>query len=130
MPVTSRHRGGYENCMTAVIEFDRVSKRYQIGTNQGSMREALSQLGRRLTFSRRSDPERDDHIWALQDVSFAVDKGHVLGLVGHNGAGKTTLLKVLSGVTKPTSGRVSVAGRVAALIELGAGFHPDLTGRE
>ena len=73
---------------------------------------------------------RGSDVWALRDVSFAVEPGSAIGLVGRNGSGKSTLLRMLSGIIKPTSGRVAVGGRVGALLELGAGFHPDLTGRE
>jgi ABC-type polysaccharide/polyol phosphate transport system ATPase subunit len=73
---------------------------------------------------------RGTDVWALRDVSFAVDAGSAIGLVGRNGSGKTTLLRLLSGIVKPTSGRLAVGGRVGSLLELGAGFHPDLTGRE
>src|SRR5437763_696658 len=73
---------------------------------------------------------RGTDVWALRDVSFAVEPGSAIGLVGRNGSGKSTLLRLLSGIIKPTSGRVVVGGRVGALLELGAGFHPDLTGRE
>src|SRR5205807_7642057 len=73
---------------------------------------------------------RSTGMWALQDVSFGVSEGEALGIVGHNGAGKTTILKLLSGITAPTSGQITTRGRLAALIEVSSGFHPELTGRE
>ena len=115
--------------MSAVIRFENVSKRYRIGSGRESLREALYALPRRLL--RRGDGALDNsYIWALKDVGFEAHKGEVLGLIGSNGAGKTTILKLLSGVTRPTKGKTQVDGRMSALIELGAGFHPDLTGRE
>ena len=81
-----------------------------------------------LLFARRH--ARGSEVWALRDISFSVEPGSAIGLVGRNGSGKTTLLRLLSGIVKPTSGRIAVGGRIGSLLELGAGFHPDMTGRE
>ena len=107
--------------MTAALEFDNVAKCYQIGKGLPSLRGAVGEwLG--------AGPANLH--WAVKDVSFAVHGGEALGVIGPNGAGKTTILKLLSRVTYPTHGAIRVNGRLSALIELGAGFHPDLTGRE
>ncbi|WP_075062653.1 ABC transporter ATP-binding protein [Ornatilinea apprima] len=112
-----------------MIEFNHVSKSYQLGAYRTSLREALAESGRKIL--RRQTGSREKEVfWALDDVSFDVEEGEVLGIIGHNGAGKSTTLKLLSKVTFPTSGQIHTRGRMAALIELGAGFHPDLTGRE
>lgn len=112
-----------------VIEFDHVSKIYRLGAGQTTLREAIPQTFSRLL--RRTSALHDAQMFtALNDVSFNVERGDVLGIIGHNGAGKSTILKLLSKVTFPTRGRIRTEGRVAALIELGAGFHPDLSGRE
>lgn len=113
--------------MTPVIVVDHVSKRYR-RYSRSSLREALSTQARRLLPG--SQLPRDDAFWAVRDLSFEALPGQSLGIIGPNGAGKTTTLKLLSYVTRPTEGRIRTSGRVAALIELGAGFHPDLTGRE
>jgi ABC-2 type transport system ATP-binding protein len=104
-----------------VIRVDNVSKRFVMHKDK-SVKERL------LNFSR-SRKHRDD-FWALRDVNFDIAMGSTVGLVGHNGSGKSTLLKAIGGIIQPTSGTVSRRGRLAALLELGAGFHPDLTGRE
>ncbi len=107
------------------VRFEHVSKRYRVGRPR-SFTTYFSETVRKL--SGRAGP--DQRHWALRDVSFEVAPGESLGIVGSNGAGKTTILKLLSRVTWPTEGRIQIVGRVISLIELGAGFHPDLTGRE
>jgi len=113
-----------------VITFENVSKKYRLGAPLGNLRDAiprlLDQIRGRVT-GQRSDSK---HLWALKDVTFQVEQGEAIGIVGPNGAGKSTILKLLSGITEPTGGRIQVNGKLAALIEVGAGFHPDLTGRE
>jgi ABC-type polysaccharide/polyol phosphate transport system ATPase subunit len=113
----------------AVIELNNVSKRYRLrrGWHVKSIRDEFERLARRLV--RRGPPSQDD-FWALKNVTFSLEKGEVLGLVGRNGAGKSTLLKILSQVTVPTVGSFVARGRLGALIEIGAGFHPELSGRE
>jgi ABC-type polysaccharide/polyol phosphate transport system ATPase subunit len=110
--------------MRADVETDRVSKRYLVArpgrARSTAWRARLRRLGKR---DRRC-------FWALRDLSLSVPRGETLGIVGTNGAGKSTLLKLLSGITAPTSGEIRLYGRVAALIEVGSGFHPELTGRE
>lgn len=115
--------------MTVAITCENLSKQYRIGElhRQTSFREALAQM---FTGLGRKGDERNNTIWALRDVSFDVDQGEVVGIIGRNGAGKSTLLKVLSRITHPTHGSVKVVGRAAALLEVGTGFHSELTGRE
>jgi lipopolysaccharide transport system ATP-binding protein len=113
----------------AVIEFEHVSKAYRLGASRTSLRETITQVPRKL-FSHNGARTDDQLLWALDDVSFRVERGEALGIIGPNGAGKSTILKLLSKVTFPTRGHIRTQGRMAALIELGAGFHPDLSGRE
>ena len=118
-----------------IIEVENLSKLYQIGAKEayGSLRDEIMQA---ITspFKRRSlsalRHAHCDEIWALKDVSFSVNEGEVVGIIGRNGAGKSTLLKILSKITEPTSGRIIMKGRVVSLLEVGTGFHPELTGRE
>jgi lipopolysaccharide transport system ATP-binding protein len=107
------------------LKFDRVSKKYRIYQESGP--EASPSKLRRVT--RRLWGNSND-FWALRDVSFEVERGEALGIIGQNGAGKSTILKLLYNITAPTKGRISINGRLAALIEVASGFHPDLTGRE
>jgi lipopolysaccharide transport system ATP-binding protein len=115
-----------------IIEVNNLSKQYTIGerARYGNLREEIMQTVT-APFRRSSRPSSNDNtIWALKDVSFEVKEGEVLGIIGRNGAGKSTLLKILSRITEPTGGRVELRGRVASLLEVGTGFHPELTGRE
>ncbi|HSB88469.1 MAG TPA: ABC transporter ATP-binding protein, partial [Anaerolineales bacterium] len=115
----------------AVIRVDDIGKRYRIGgmpSGYRTLRDAIASAVMRL--GRRTPPDPIDTIWALRHVSFEVERGQVLGIIGRNGAGKSTLLKLLSRVTDPTEGQARIQGRVGSLLEVGTGFHPELTGRE
>lgn len=120
-----------------VIHVENLGKRYRIGERERylALRDILARAvaaPARLFRPRKPAPPNGDptHIWALKDVSFEVRQGEVLGIIGRNGAGKTTLLKILAQVTRPTEGRARLKGRVGSLLEVGTGFHPELTGRE
>ena len=117
--------------MKDAIRVEDLGKRYRIGglpSGYRTLRDALASSVRRL--SRREPPPSTDTIWALRHINFNVERGQVLGIIGRNGAGKSTLLKLLSRVTDPTEGKAEIYGRVGSLLEVGTGFHPELTGRE
>lgn len=113
-----------------VIRLNKVSKKYCRSLKK-SMIYGMMDIGKNLCgLSSNSERLRLDEFWAMKDISFEVNKGESLGLVGPNGSGKTTLLKMLNGIFWPDTGKISIKGRMGALISVGAGFHPLLTGKE
>jgi len=122
----------FSQAVKPIISAENLSKRYQIGAREegySTLREAIVRaVNSPLKRLRRR--AADEMVWALKDVSFEVKPGDVVGIIGRNGAGKSTLLKILSRITKPTTGAVDLYGRVGSLLEVGTGFHPELTGRE
>lgn len=128
--------------MSVILKVNNISKQYRLGTvGTGSLQHDLNRWWHKLqgkedpylklgAVNDRSSRATEDYVWALRDINFEVKEGEILGIIGKNGAGKSTLLKILSRVTSPTTGKVRTRGRIASLLEVGTGFHGELTGRE
>ena len=125
-----------------ILKAENISKQYRLGTvGTGTIKHDFNRFWHRIrgkedpylkvgAVNDRSSKAKEEYVWALRDINFEVQEGEVLGIIGKNGAGKSTLLKILSRVTSPTTGVIKTKGRIASLLEVGTGFHPELTGRE
>ena len=129
--------------MASAIEFENISKQYRLGVvSTGTLSHDLNRFWHTKVLRRedpylkigetndRSHQGKSEYVWALKNIDFKVEQGDVVGIIGKNGAGKSTLLKLLSRVTAPTTGIIRARGRIASLLEVGTGFHPEMTGRE
>jgi len=113
-----------------VLEFKNVYKRFSRGEKNDSLRDLIPYLTKKIISRGNNYKLKEKEFWAVNNVSFEIKRGEAVGIIGPNGAGKSTILKLLSGILRPNSGEILVKGKLSALIEVGAGFHPDLTGRE
>ncbi|MCX6343494.1 MAG: ABC transporter ATP-binding protein [Armatimonadetes bacterium] len=113
-----------------IIRIENIGKRYRIGGHKEPYLSLRDEMVNFLSPAKRRERAAKEEFWALKNVSFSVEQGEAVGIIGRNGAGKSTLLKVLSQITPPTEGKIRLQGRIASLLEVGTGFHPELTGRE
>lgn len=124
------------------LKAENISKQYRLGeVGTGTLSHDLNKFWAKLTGKEdpylkigdendRTSKSESDYVWSLRDINFEIEQGDAVGIIGRNGAGKSTLLKLLSKVTKPTTGKILTNGRIASLLEVGTGFHPEMTGRE